>query len=103
MFGWLCSCPCFGEWNSDNSGTDLDPVLLVSGMGGSILHSKKKKFGFETRVWVRLLLADLEFKKKLWSVYNPATGYLSLSLSLSLSLTCICVCVCVLVCACRSV
>ncbi|KAE8009820.1 hypothetical protein FH972_006232 [Carpinus fangiana] len=65
MFGGLCSCPCFGEWSSDNSGTDLDPVLLVSGMGGSILHSKKKKFGFETRVWVRLLLADLEFKKKL--------------------------------------
>ncbi|KAI3459118.1 hypothetical protein Pfo_015781 [Paulownia fortunei] len=36
---------------------------------------ERKKFGFETRVWVRILLADLEFKKKLWSVYNPETGY----------------------------
>jgi hypothetical protein len=59
MFGGLFSCPCFGERSSNNSWTDLDPVLLVSGMGGSILHSKKKKFGFETRVWVRMLLADL--------------------------------------------
>uniref|UniRef100_A0A7N0ZYU6 Uncharacterized protein n=1 Tax=Kalanchoe fedtschenkoi TaxID=63787 RepID=A0A7N0ZYU6_KALFE len=54
---------------------DLDPVLLVSGIGGSILHSKRKRFGFQTRVWVRILLADLEFKKKLWSLYNPETGY----------------------------
>ncbi|KAG2696917.1 hypothetical protein I3760_07G082100 [Carya illinoinensis] len=75
MFGGLCSCPCFGERSSDADGSDVDPVLLISGMGGSILHSKKKKFGFETRVWVRILLADLEFKKKLWSVYNPTTGY----------------------------
>jgi hypothetical protein len=96
MFGGLFSCPCFGERSSDNSGTDLDPVLLVSGMGGSILHSKKKKFGFETRVWVRILLADLEFKKKLWSVYNPATGYLSLSRAHIY--ICVCVCVCVGLC-----
>lgn len=82
MFGGLCSCPCFGERSSDADGSDVDPVLLISGMGGSILHSKKKKFGFETRVWVRILLADLEFKKKVWSVYNPTTGHLSLSLSL---------------------
>ncbi|KAG6703428.1 hypothetical protein I3843_07G081600 [Carya illinoinensis] len=75
MFGGLCSCPCFGERSSDADGSDVDPVLLISGMGGSILHSKKKKFGFETRVWVRILLADLEFKKKVWSVYNPTTGY----------------------------
>ncbi|GFZ11344.1 lecithin:cholesterol acyltransferase 3 [Actinidia rufa] len=27
------------------------------------------------RVWVRLFLADLEFKQKLWSLYNPQTGY----------------------------
>lgn len=82
MFGGLCPCPCFGNHRSsdnDKDGPDLDPVLLVSGMGGSILHSKKKKFGFETRVWVRILLADLEFRKKLWSLYNPTTG-LSLSL-----------------------
>ncbi|KAB1203435.1 Phospholipase A(1) LCAT3 [Morella rubra] len=75
MFRGLCSCPCFWDRSSDTLESDLDPVLLVSGMGGSILHSKKKKFGFETRVWVRILLADLEFKKKLWSVYNPTTGY----------------------------
>ncbi|XP_030970868.1 phospholipase A(1) LCAT3 isoform X2 [Quercus lobata] len=78
MFGGLCLCPCFGNHRSsdnDKDGPDLDPVLLVSGMGGSILHSKKKKFGFETRVWVRILLADLEFRKKLWSLYNPTTGY----------------------------
>lgn len=44
-------------------------------MGGSILHSKRKKFGFQTRVWVRILLADLEFRDKVWSLYNPKTGY----------------------------
>ncbi|KAJ7978290.1 Lecithin:cholesterol acyltransferase family protein [Quillaja saponaria] len=75
MAGGMRFCPCFGDRNSDNVEEDLDPVLLVSGMGGSILHSKSKKFGFQTRVWVRILLADLEFKKKVWSVYNPETGY----------------------------
>ncbi|KAL9666255.1 hypothetical protein QQ045_000581 [Rhodiola kirilowii] len=64
---------CLGR--APEPGPDLDPVLLVSGIGGSILHSKRKKFGFQTRVWVRILLADLEFKKKLWSLYNPETGY----------------------------
>ncbi|XP_055829765.1 phospholipase A(1) LCAT3 isoform X2 [Solanum dulcamara] len=55
---------------------DRDPVLLVTGIAGSILHSKSKKLGgFETRVWVRFLLAEHEFKKKLWSIYNPKTGY----------------------------
>ncbi|CAK7325963.1 unnamed protein product [Dovyalis caffra] len=68
-------CPCFGNRSSDDTEPDRDPVLLVSGIAGSILHSKNKKSGFETRVWVRLLLADLEFKKKIWSVYNPKTGY----------------------------
>lgn len=67
-------CPCFGDRSFDDTEPDRDPVLLVSGIAGSILHSKKKN-GFETRVWVRLLLADLEFKKKIWSVYNPKTGY----------------------------
>ncbi|KAK7295216.1 hypothetical protein RJT34_18121 [Clitoria ternatea] len=65
-------CPCFG---SDDPVADRDPVLLVTGMGGSIVHSKPKGFGFTMRVWVRLLLADLEFRKKIWSVYNPRTGY----------------------------
>ncbi|KAF5805455.1 putative phospholipase A(1) [Helianthus annuus] len=63
---------CFGNQSSD----DLDPVLLVTGVGGSILNSKPKSwFGFTTRVWVRILLADLEFRKKVWSLYNPDTGY----------------------------
>ncbi|CAA6667808.1 unnamed protein product [Spirodela intermedia] len=52
---------------------DLAPVLLVSGMGGSILNARNKETGAELRVWVRLLLADLEFRK-LWSLFNPETG-----------------------------
>lgn len=70
-------CCCFnGSGTSDSADVaDRDPVVLVSGIAGSILNSKPKKFGFETRVWVRILLADLEFRKKLWSIYNPETGY----------------------------
>lgn len=53
----------------------LDPVLLISGMAGSILNAKKKSnSNFELRVWVRIFLANLEFKKYLWSMYNPDTG-----------------------------
>ncbi|KAI8556025.1 hypothetical protein RHMOL_Rhmol05G0220800 [Rhododendron molle] len=70
----LGGCCCFDGRSSDDE-SDLDPVLLVSGMGGSILQTKKKSFGLQTRVWVRLLLADLEFRQKLWSLYNPETGY----------------------------
>ncbi|KAK9159464.1 hypothetical protein Syun_005805 [Stephania yunnanensis] len=53
----------------------LDPVLLVSGIGGSILNSRDKKSKGEIRVWVWLFLADLEFRKKAWSIYNPKSGY----------------------------
>ncbi|KAF8393906.1 hypothetical protein HHK36_020106 [Tetracentron sinense] len=69
--------PCFQRRKSEtlDGNSDLDPVLLVSGIGGSILQSKDKRFGFQTRVWVRIFLASLEFKKKLWSIYNPKTGY----------------------------
>ncbi|XVF30246.1 hypothetical protein REPUB_Repub16aG0040600 [Reevesia pubescens] len=75
--GDLCSCPCLGSRSSNETGVELDPVLLVTGIGGSILHSKRKMFGFDfkTRVWVRILFSDLEFKKNLWSLYNPETGY----------------------------
>ncbi|XP_048424145.1 phospholipase A(1) LCAT3-like isoform X2 [Pyrus x bretschneideri] len=74
-----CFCPCF-DFEHDNrtssqTEVEVEPVLLVSGIGGSILHSRRRKLGFDTRVWVRILLADLEFKKKLWSIYNPQTGY----------------------------
>ncbi|KAI3712553.1 hypothetical protein L1987_71112 [Smallanthus sonchifolius] len=55
---------------------DLDPILLVSGVGGSILNSKPKSwFGITTRLWVSILLDDLEFRKRVWSLYNPETGY----------------------------
>ncbi|KAJ8478096.1 hypothetical protein OPV22_021823 [Ensete ventricosum] len=54
---------------------DLDPVVLVTGMGGSILNARNRKSGSIIRVWVRLLLANFEFKKYLWSLYNPDTGY----------------------------
>lgn len=71
-----CSSCFFGR-RSSGGVADRDPVLLVSGLAGSILNSKKKVLGIScnTRVWVRLLLADLEFRKELWSVYNPDTGY----------------------------
>ncbi|KAL1542580.1 Phospholipase A(1) lcat3 [Salvia divinorum] len=68
-------CCCKSSLTADDAVSDCDPVLLVSGIAGSILNSKKKKSGSETRVWVRILLANLEFKKKLWSMYNPETGY----------------------------
>lgn len=74
----LGSCCCFWATGSSYEVADRDPVLLVSGLAGSILNSKKKILGisYETRVWVRLFLADLEFRNELWSVYNPDTGWL---------------------------
>ncbi|XP_010549765.1 PREDICTED: phospholipase A(1) LCAT3 [Tarenaya hassleriana] len=73
---WV-SCPCWGDHDGDDGeAADREPVLLVSGIGGSILHSrKKKKPGSEIRVWVRIFLANLAFKQNLWSLYNPKTGY----------------------------
>lgn len=72
---WI-PCPCWGTNDDDNAGevADRDPVLLVSGIGGSILHSKKKDSKSEIRVWVRIFLANLAFKQSLWSLYNPKTG-----------------------------
>ncbi|XP_065874801.1 phospholipase A(1) LCAT3 [Euphorbia lathyris] len=73
----FCFCPCFGNDSTDYAAAepDCDPVLLISGIGGSILNSKTKDKGVETRVWVRILLADYTFQKKIWSLYNPNTGY----------------------------
>lgn len=80
---YYCCCCKSSITDADDVVSDRDPVLLVSGIAGSILNSKKKKSGFETRVWVRILLANLEFKKKLWSMYNPETGYFLLFLGIS--------------------
>ncbi|BBN20393.1 phospholipase A1 [Marchantia polymorpha subsp. ruderalis] len=52
---------------------DLNPVLLVPGIGGSILNAVDEK-GKKERIWVRLFAADHEFRAKLWSFYNPETG-----------------------------
>ena len=52
-------------------------MLLVSGMGGSVLNARRRSNPkFDLRVWVRILLANLYFKKYLWSLYNADTGRL---------------------------
>lgn len=63
-----------GEDDDEEGGRE--PVLLVSGMGGSVLHARRRSDPkFDLRVWVRILLANLYFKKYLWSLYNADTGY----------------------------
>ena len=52
----------------------LDPVLLVPGIAGSILNAVDSNTGRTERVWVRILGADHEFRDKLWSRFDPATG-----------------------------
>lgn len=64
---------------SDNHEDDgeaglLHPVVLVPGIGGSILNAVNNKTGKKERIWVRVLNADREFRTKLWSKFNPATG-----------------------------
>jgi hypothetical protein len=49
------------------------PALLIPGIGGSILNAVSQN-GSTERVWVRLFKADGEFRRKIWSKYNPATG-----------------------------
>uniref|UniRef100_A0A0D9W9F1 Uncharacterized protein n=1 Tax=Leersia perrieri TaxID=77586 RepID=A0A0D9W9F1_9ORYZ len=51
----------------------LDPVLLVPGIGGSILEAVDEA-GKKERVWVRILAADHEFRAKLWSKFDASTG-----------------------------
>ncbi|WMV15351.1 hypothetical protein MTR67_008736 [Solanum verrucosum] len=53
---------------------NLDPVLLVPGVAGSILNAVDKKTGRTERVWVRILDADHEFCDKLWCRFDPSTG-----------------------------
>ncbi|KAG0544434.1 hypothetical protein BDA96_02G275300 [Sorghum bicolor] len=63
-----------GDDDSEEGGRE--PVLLVSGMGGSVLNARRKSNPkFDLRVWVRILFANLDFKKYLWSLYNADTGY----------------------------
>uniref|UniRef100_A0A0C9S5P6 TSA: Wollemia nobilis Ref_Wollemi_Transcript_18723_2374 transcribed RNA sequence n=1 Tax=Wollemia nobilis TaxID=56998 RepID=A0A0C9S5P6_9CONI len=52
---------------------DLDPVLLVPGIGGSILNAVNEK-GKKERIWVRLFAAERECQTKLWSLFDPSTG-----------------------------
>ncbi|KAL7089678.1 hypothetical protein ACP275_13G198800 [Erythranthe tilingii] len=65
-----------GKKSQEQSYVDptLDPVLLVPGIAGSILNSVDDKTGKKERVWVRILGADHEFRNKLWSRFDPATG-----------------------------
>ncbi|KAH6554531.1 hypothetical protein KP509_1Z327600 [Ceratopteris richardii] len=52
---------------------NLDPVILIPGIGGSVLEAVSDK-GHRERIWVRLFAADHEFKTKLWSLFDPETG-----------------------------
>lgn len=56
---------------------NLDPVLLVPGIAGSILNAVDDENGTEERVWVRILGADYKFRTKLWSRFDPSTGKIS--------------------------
>jgi phospholipase A1 len=52
---------------------NLDPVLLVPGIGGSMLNAIDEN-GNTERVWVRILGADHEFRAKLWPRFDPSSG-----------------------------
>lgn len=52
---------------------NLDPVLLVPGIAGSILQAVDPD-GNSERIWVRILAADYVFRTKLWSKFDPSTG-----------------------------
>ncbi|KAL2609370.1 hypothetical protein R1flu_027943 [Riccia fluitans] len=62
-----------GTDGSKDFNPDLNPILLVPGIGGSMLNAVDAK-GKKERIWVRLFAADHEFRAKLWSFYNPETG-----------------------------
>lgn len=53
---------------------NLDPVLFVPGIAGSVLNAVDEETGKEERVWVRILGADYAFRTKLWSRFDPSTG-----------------------------
>ncbi|CAL5087385.1 unnamed protein product [Urochloa decumbens] len=65
-----------GRAAGEEEGAGREPVLLVSGMGGSVLHARRRSDPkFDLRVWVRILFANADFKKYLWSHYNADNGY----------------------------
>lgn len=70
---WPWPWPWPGEDDSGQAAGALNPVLLVPGIGGSILHAVTAK-GHKERIWVRLFAADHEFRAKLFSLYDPLTG-----------------------------
>ncbi|KAK1432543.1 hypothetical protein QVD17_09440 [Tagetes erecta] len=53
---------------------NLDPVLIVPGIAGSILNARDDETGKEERVWVRIWEADREFRAKLWCKFDPDSG-----------------------------
>lgn len=66
---------CFGNQSSGDDVADFDLILLVSGVGGTILNSKPKSWmGVTTRVWVRIILADLEFQMRLYCRRDGSKG-----------------------------
>ncbi|KAK1602550.1 hypothetical protein QYE76_037399 [Lolium multiflorum] len=67
---------------------NLDPVLLVPGIGGSILEAVDQA-GNKERVWVRILATDHECREKLWAKFDAATAILKLDHVLLGSLPCI--------------
>lgn len=62
-----------GDKDGPEVNPDLHPVLLIPGIGGSILNAVDEH-GKKERIWVRLFEADHEFRSKLFSFYDPATG-----------------------------
>lgn len=62
-----------------DEGPGLDPVLLIPGIAGSILNAVSPT-GAKERIWVRLFMADREFRSKLWSKFDPETGALHVRL-----------------------
>ncbi|GJP31658.1 hypothetical protein CLOM_g14718 [Closterium sp. NIES-68] len=57
-----------------DTAAEFNPVLLIPGIGGSILNAISNDGKKKERIWVRLYNADQEFRTKLWSKYNPETG-----------------------------
>ncbi|KAG2688075.1 hypothetical protein I3843_09G077400 [Carya illinoinensis] len=53
---------------------NLDPVLLVPGVAGSVLKAVSNDNGKEERVWIRIFGADYKCRTKLWSRFDPSTG-----------------------------